>query len=177
MSVYTLPGDSSPEVVAQYRAGLLDALGDADPRTVLAATPSWCADLVHAVPQERLRVPEAEGKWSAADVLHHLADSDLVWGYRLRRVLAEDQPRLDGYDQDLWASRLDYPSQSPAESVVTFRVLRAATLHLLDAAGPQDLQRAGVHGERGEETIADMMRLYAGHDLVHRAQIERILAS
>ncbi len=175
MSVLTLPGDSTPEVVAQYRAALLATLHDTDPRTVLQHTPAWCTEVVREVALERLRRPEAEGKWSVADVLHHLADSDLVWSYRLRRVLAEDRPRLDGYDQDLWAARLNYASQPPDLSVQLFQAVRAANLRLLNTASETDLQRAGLHGERGEESIADMVRLYAGHDLAHRAQIERII--
>ncbi|MEM1041811.1 MAG: DinB family protein [Bacteroidota bacterium] len=175
MSDLTLPGDSPPEVVDRYRAALTKALGDADPYAVLRAMPAWCADVLSETALDRLRMPEAEGKWSVADVVHHLADSDLVWSNRLRRVLAEDRPRIPGYDQDRWADRLGYASQPPDLSVGLFQAVRAANLRLLDAASEHDLQRVGLHGERGEESIADMVRLYAGHDLVHRAQIERIL--
>ncbi|MEM9997919.1 MAG: DinB family protein [Bacteroidota bacterium] len=176
MTPLSLPGDSGPKAIAAYRASLLALLGDADPLDVLRAMPQWCADIVEVTAEARLREPEGPGRWSVAEVLHHLADSEVVWSYRLRRTLAEERPPLDGYDQDLWAARLGYGQRAPAPSVAVFRVLRTANLALVAQATEADLHRVGVHGERGEESVAAMVRIYAGHDLAHRAQIERILA-
>ena len=100
-------------------------------------------------------------------MLQHLADSDLVWGWRVRLILAHDRPTITGYDQDLWAERLRYELADPAESLATFDALRRANLRLLEGATAADLARVGVHAERGEESVVHLVRLYAGHDLLH----------
>ena len=107
-------------------------------------------------------------------VLRHLADTDVVWGWRMRLILAQDRPPITGFDQDLWAERLDYANADPSESLETFAVLRRDNLRLIERATPDDLKRVGVHAERGEESAGYLVRLYAGHDLMHLAQITRI---
>jgi hypothetical protein len=100
-----------------------------------------------------------------------------VWGWRLRLILSQDRPTLTGYDQDAWAVRLRYEDADPAESLQVFEVLRRDNLRLVAQAGPDDLRRVGVHSERGEESLDHLRRLYAGHDLLHLRQIERIRAA
>jgi hypothetical protein len=107
-------------------------------------------------------------------VLRHLADSEVVWGWRIRLVIAQDRPPLTGYDQDAWAERLHYNDTNPVESLREFRTVREGNLRLVDRLTSEDLQRVGIHAERGEQTLAHMLRLQAGHDLLHLAQIERI---
>jgi len=175
MSNLTLSAPSPPEVIERYRAALLGLLGDSDPIAILRSTPTWIAEIAGRTAPGVLHQPESDGKWSAADVIHHLADSDVVWSVRLRRVLAEERPPLHGYNQDLWASQLGYSGRSVGPSVELFGAARRMTLNLIAAASSEDLQRTGVHGERGDESIAEMIRLYAGHDVAHRNQIERIL--
>ncbi|MEL6771993.1 MAG: DinB family protein [Bacteroidota bacterium] len=175
MTTLTLPGDSDASTVDRYRRALLDLLGSADPLDVLRTMPSWCADVLRDTPPERLSAAEAPGRWSVAAVLHHLADSEVMWSVRLRRTLAEERPALAGYDQDLWAARLHYEARALGPSVDAFRAMRSVNLLLVEQATEAEWQRVGLHGERGEESVADMVRLYAGHDLAHRAQIERIL--
>jgi hypothetical protein len=92
----------------------------------------------------------------------------------MRLILAQDRPAITGYDQDLWADRLGYDAADPQEALEQFAVMRRANLRLLERATPDDLQRAGVHAERGEETLEHLRRLYAGHDILHLRQIERI---
>jgi DinB superfamily len=106
--------------------------------------------------------------------VRHLADSEIVWGYRLRLVLAQDRPTITGYDQDLWADRLAYGDAPVDQAIDDFTTLRRSNLRLLSAASKADLQRVGVHSERGEESVAHMIRMYAGHDLLHLAQLARI---
>lgn len=174
MSVFTNPAGGALEHARAYVSAILELLGDKDPLTVLRATPIALANVVESSPHDVLMRPEAPGKWSMGQVLAHLADSDLVWGWRLRLILAQDRPPLTGYDQDRWASRLGYAESDPGDSVAMFAVLRKSNLQLLDRATPDDLQRVGVHVERGEESLAHHINLYAGHDLLHLKQLERI---
>jgi hypothetical protein len=92
----------------------------------------------------------------------------------MRLILAQDRPPLTGYDQDLWADRLHYADADPAHALDTLRVLRRGNLALIERATPEDLARVGVHAERGEESAGYLIGLYAGHDLLHLRQLERI---
>jgi hypothetical protein len=109
-------------------------------------------------------------------VLQHLADSELVFGWRLRLVLAQDRPTLTGYDQDRWAGRLHYADGDPLDALERFSILRRSNLRLIERVTPADLERVAVHSERGEESLAHILRLYAGHDVLHLRQLERIHA-
>ena len=97
--------DAAPEDAARYIQAVLSLLGDRDSREVLGETANRLREVLEVFDRERLALPEAPGKWSAADVLHHFADSELVWGWRLRMLLTADRPTLQGYDQDTWADR------------------------------------------------------------------------
>ena len=174
MSVFTNPANGAAGQAAAYVSAVLDLLGAQDPMQVLRATPAALRRASDGMPPAALRQPERTGKWSIAQVLQHLADSDLVWGWRARLILAHDRPAITGYDQDLWAERLGYDLADPEESLATFDALRRANLRLLERATPADLARVGVHAERGEESVAHLVRLYAGHDLLHLRQIARI---
>lgn len=174
MSVFTNPASGSAEQATAYITAVLELLGDRDPLDVLRGTPGELRAAIDGVPPERLTAPEAPGKWSIRHVLQHLVDSDIVWAWRLRLVLAEDRPTLTGYDQDLWAERLGYDVADVRQALDEFTVVRRANLRLLDLATDADLRRVGIHAERGEESVDRMMRLYAGHDLLHLRQIARI---
>jgi hypothetical protein len=177
MSVFTNPADGAAEHAAAYVTAVLELVGTQDPMTVLRGTPSALQRGIDGLTPAQMARPERPGKWSINHVLRHLADSDVVWGWRLRLILAQDRPPLTGYDQDLWADRLHYSDADPGESLEMFAVLRRANLKLIERASPEDLQRVGVHVERGEESLEHHRRLYAGHDLLHLRQIERIRAS
>jgi DinB superfamily len=174
MSVFTNPANGAKEHAAAYVAAILDLLGPQDPMTVLGDTPTALRSAIDRLTLTQLRQPEKPGKWSIGHVLQHLADSELVWGWRLRLILAQDRPTITGYDQDRWAERLHYEEADPSESLETFTVLRRANLRLVERASSQDLKRVGVHSERGEESLEHLRRLYAGHDLMHLNQIRRI---
>jgi uncharacterized damage-inducible protein DinB len=174
MSVFTNAASAAKEHREQYVTAVLDLLGAADPREILTTTAEWCERETGDLTPSQLGRPESPGKWSIVEILQHLADSELVWGYRLRKVLAEDRPELTGYDQDLWATRLGYASALREHALATFSALRAANVRLLEDATPADLDRVGLHAERGPESVRHMIRLYAGHDLLHRNQIARL---
>jgi hypothetical protein len=177
MSVFSNPATRSVEQAKAYTAAVLALVGSRDPIEVLRQTPSSLEQALCGLTEEQVGVPEAQGKWSVRELLQHLADSDLVWGYRLRRVLAQDRPVLSGYDQDLWAQRLGYAGVDAVRALRDFATLRESNLRLLGRASPQDLQRIGIHQERGEESVEYMIRLYAGHDLLHLQQLARITSA
>jgi hypothetical protein len=129
------------------------------------------------VPAQIVASPEAPGKWSIREVVQHLADAELVGGFRLRMVLAHDRPPLTGYDQDLWASRLKYREVEIRDAFEQFAALRGANVRIWQQLSPMDLVRVGIHSERGEESLEHMRRQFAGHDLLHLQQLERIRAS
>ncbi len=174
MSVFSNTSNDSAEDRAKYAPAILDLLGSRDPIGVLRDSPEVAKRSIAGLTTAQLRTPERAGKWSIAQVLRHLADSDVVWGWRMRLILAQDRPPITGYDQDQWADRLHYQSADPAESLESFAVLRRDNLRLIERATPDDLKRVGVHSERGEESAGYLMRLFAGHDLMHLNQIERI---
>ena len=177
MTIFTNPADAAPESAAAYIEAVLGKLGDRHPREVLAGTSDELKRLVREVPPAVLKKPESPGRWSVAEVLAHLADSELVWAFRLRMVLGQERPSLTGYDQDAWAERLSYADVDPSTSLSRFDVARSWNLTLLDAQPDHALDRVGFHAERGEESVRHMIRLYAGHDLIHVAQIRRILSA
>jgi hypothetical protein len=174
MSVFSNRASSTPEEISAYVSALIGLLGEKDPIAVLQETPPVLERFLASVPPEIVVRPEAPGKWAIRDVVQHLADAELVGGFRLRMVLAHDRPPLSGYDQDLWANRLGYAKADVREALEQFQAIRRANLRIWRRLSPADLARVGVHSERGEESLEHLRRMYAGHDLLHRRQLERI---
>jgi len=174
MSVFTNPANAAAEQATAYVSAILELLGDREPLTVLREMPSSLSRAISGLSPKQLRTPERPGKWSIAQVLQHLADSEIVLGWRYRLIIAQDRPPLTGYDQDLWADRLHYEQANPLEALELFGVLRRANLRVLERLTPADLLRVGLHTERGEESIGHLLKLEAGHDLLHLRQIDRI---
>ena len=177
MSVFTNRASRSADQARDYTAAILSLVGSREPIDVLRQTPDAVRSRVAGLSDSQLSAPEASGKWSMRQVVRHLADSDLVWGYRLRMVLAHDRPTITGYDQDLWADRLRYDRADLEQALQELAVLRRSNLSLLAGASAADRQRVGVHAERGEESVDHMIRMYAGHDLLHLQQLDRIRAA
>lgn len=174
MSILSAKGPRTPAEAKAYGAALLDLLGTQNPLQVLAETSDLLREDLRRIPMPHLDRPEAPGKWSARMVIAHLADVELVSAYHLRLVLAENRPVLAQLDQDTWAQTLHYDRADLQASLDRFTVLRNASLALVHGASPADMLRVGLHTERGEETLEQMQRLAAGHDLAHRHQLARL---
>jgi hypothetical protein len=177
MSIFTNRISAAKEEAAAYTVAVVGLVGDAKPLEVLTQTESRLLESIKGLSKAQLATREAPDKWAINHVLRHLADSEIVWGWRMRMVLAQDRPPITGYDQDAWADRLGYGEADALESIGEFAVLRAGNLRLLRNATPDDMKRFGVHSERGEDSVGHMMKLFAGHDLLHLNQIARIRAA
>jgi hypothetical protein len=115
------------------------------------------------------RPPEPDG-WSARQVAHHLADSEAMAYTRLRRLLADDDPVIAGYDEPVWANRLHY--DRPIEpSVAVMRAVREASAQLLESIDESEWGRTGVHTESGPYSVEGWLRIYASHPHEHAEQI------
>jgi hypothetical protein len=163
-----------PAALRRYTDNLVALVGSDAPLDVLGATPEILLQRIDALSERQRTTPEKPGKWSVRDVVQHLADSELVGGFRFRMILTHDEPPIPGYDQDLWAEGLRYREVPIAEALADFTAIRGANLRMLRRARPEDFERAGIHSERGRETLSFLVRLYAGHDRAHLRQIDRI---
>ena len=124
------------------------------------------------ITEAELDVREAPGEWSPRQVVHHLADSETTSAIRLRRLLVEENPLIQGYDQDEFARVLRYDRPIDA-SLALFGAVRASTAELLDRLTEADWTRQGTHSESGPYGVEDWLRIYAGHAHDHANQIRR----
>ena len=177
MSVFTNNIKSAKEEAQAYTGAVLGLLGARDPMQVLPETEKSLRSGIKGMSQDQLRQREKPDKWAIVHVLQHLVDSEIVWSWRLRLILAHDRPAITGYDQDAWADKLGYDESDPTRAIEEFAVLRRANIRLLERTSAADRKRVGVHSERGEESVEHLMKLYAGHDILHLNQIARIRAT
>jgi hypothetical protein len=141
------------KLIAQYRDGYA-AVAEA---------------LLKITPQE-LDARPGPGRWSAREIVHHLADSEMTSAIRIRLLLVEDRPQIKGYDQDEFARRLHY--DRPHEvSLELFKYVRLSTAELLERLTEKDWQREGTHSESGRYTAETWLRIYADHAHKHARQI------
>ena len=176
MSVFTNSKSGAKVHAFRYTEAVLELLGERDPMQVLREHVPALKKAIKGLNETQLRTRESPRKWSILEVLGHLSDTELVYRYRLRMIVAEPGCNIVGYDQDAWAKRLRYNEQDPALVMKEIEAMRGATLRWLDSLTDTELARAGEHDERGEESARHVVRMVAGHDLVHRKQIERIRA-
>ena len=142
---------------------------------ILASTTEQLGALIAAIGPEKAAARPAPGKWSPAEILCHLADCELVFGFRLRQTLAEDAPTVQPFDQEKWAET--YPAIRADEALATFSAFRRWNLLLLAAALPAAANRPVTHPERGQMTFQTIVGTMAGHDLNHLAQLQTFAVS
>lgn len=140
--------------------------------TILADTPHVLEDLTSAIGLLRSTERPAPAKWSAAEILCHLADCELVFAFRLRQTLAEDSPTIQPFDQDKWAAT--YKGVNVHQALATFSSLRSWNLRLIEGALPAAAERTMTHPERGTMTFKTVVETMAGHDLNHLGQLRRM---
>src|SRR5262245_60894034 len=125
-------------------------------------------------PADSLGAHPLPGKWSAREIVHHLGDSESFSAARIRKLLVEDNPVIQGYDQDAYANRLHYNERDMAPALDAFRLARETTMQLIDLMTEDDWQREGTHTESGRYTTQDWLKIYAAHAHNHAAQIRRL---
>jgi hypothetical protein len=151
--------DERRKYIARYREG-----------------PQAVADALRGAAEHELDARPAPGKWSAREIVHHLADSEMTAAIRLRRLLAEDQPQIQGYDQEEFARRLHY-DRPIQPSLDAFRAARESTAAILDRMAEADWAREGTHSESGRYTVERWLEIYAAHAHTHAEQIRRARAA
>jgi uncharacterized damage-inducible protein DinB len=158
----------------QYMARMRSYLGGRDPLKMQAAYPAKLARAVRGLSAAQLKRRPRPKKWSIQEILGHLADTEVVYGWRLRMMLAQPGAPIQAYDQDIWAARLGYKRQPAGKLLEQVRVLRESNLRLLKSVPRKWWNRYGMHSERGKETVARTVVLLAGHDINHLNQIAAI---
>jgi hypothetical protein len=149
--------DERNELIAEYADGYDE---------VLRSLGNFPADSLSAHP-----LPD---KWSACEIIHHLADSEMTSALRLRKLLTEEFPIIHGYDEAFYARRLNYNERDIAPALEAFRAARSTTVQLLKQLSEEDWQREGWHTESGLYSVEKWLRLYAAHAHNHASQIRRL---
>jgi hypothetical protein len=140
------------------------------PREIAAAVSGLSERVLHYK-------PSAE-KWCVLEILGHLADVEIIYGYRLRQMLADTKPVIAPLDQDAWARNLNYLDSPPSELVEFYGLARHHNLRLLRRLNPSDLSKSAFHPEMEREvTVADLVERMGGHGVAHLQQIERLKAA
>ena len=159
----------------QYTQRILGYVEGQDPLAVQAATAGTLDRLIRGVSPAVLRTRPAPEKWSVSEIVAHLADGEIVGAFRMRLILGAPGTPIVAYDQDKWVTSGHYDKRDPRKSLEQFRVLREGNLALLKSLEPQQWKHYGMHSERGQESIEHIVRMFAGHDINHIQQIEKIL--
>jgi hypothetical protein len=164
------------ETAQQYSQRILGYVEGQDAIKVQRATAAKLKKLIHGLTPKELKWQSGPGKWSIGEVVAHLADAEIVGSWRMRSIIGDSGTTIQPFDQDAWVAVFQYGKRDAKQSVEVFRVLRENNLTMLKGIPPEAWEFYGMHLERGKETIAHVVRMFAGHDTNHLLQIERIVA-
>ena len=163
------------ETIEEYLRRIQGHLAGQDPLKVMPGTAKKLGRLIAGVAASKLRRRPAPKKWSAGEILAHIADTEMVLGWRIRQILALPGMPIQAFDQDAWALTGRYEKRDPRKSLEQFRVVRDANLALLKSLTPEQWKQHCIHAERGVVTIEELVRWIAGHDINHIKQVDAIL--
>jgi uncharacterized damage-inducible protein DinB len=150
-------------------------LGDSEPLPILTTTVERLRGLTDSLSAAQIDRPPAQGKWSICQILSHLADSEVVFSFRLRQTLAEEHHIIQPFDQDRWAER--YTACAFKTAFALFESSRNWNLRLLTTITEEDRHRPVTHPERGTMNFWTIVETMAGHDINHLLQVEKLAAS
>ncbi len=163
------------ESAEQYTARITGYVKGKDHFNVLSATTKKVGRMLKRATKSSLRKRPGSDRWSVAEILAHLAESELVFGYRLRLVLGANGTPIQAFDQNAWQANARYLHNDPKKAFQLFEILRANNVALLKSIPKEQWDFYGMHQERGKETVSRMVEMFAGHDVNHVKQIESIL--
>lgn len=163
-----------PETAEQYIQRILGHVEGQDALTVQRRTAARLKKSIHGLTPRQLKWKPAPDRWSIAEILAHLADGEIIAGWRLRSVAGENGVTIQPYDQNVWVSVFRYNDRDARQSLETFRVLRENNLAMLKNLPREAWDNYGMHLERGKETLTHIARMFAGHDANHALQVEGI---
>ncbi len=146
-----------------------------NPVDVIATTPMRLRDLATRMPPEQLALRAPQIPWNVREIIAHMADCELVFGFRLRQTLAEDSPTVQPFDQDRWAAR--YANVDAESALRLFEAIRHANLLLIAGASQSERERKMTHPERGTMTFWNVVETMAGHDTNHLLKLEQLASS
>ncbi|HTM57189.1 MAG TPA: DinB family protein [Candidatus Udaeobacter sp.] len=149
--------DERDKLITQYGAGYSEVV-----------------DALKGFPEKDLIAHPIAGKWSAREIIHHLADSESNSAVRLRKLLTEEYPVMQSYDQALYAVLLRYNTRDHEPALDLFRTIRETTFQILKVMSDEDWTRPGWHPEHGLYTAAVWLKIYADHAHNHAGQIRRL---
>lgn len=164
------------ETVQQYIQRIQSKLAGQNPLKVQSSTAKKLARWIKGATPAKLRKRPAPEKWSAAEIIAHLADAEIVVSWRVRAILGAPGTPIQAYDQEAWLAAGHYPKRDARKSLEQFRVLRETNLALYKMLTPEQWKHYGLHAERGEESVERIVQMIAGHDINHLEQVEGILA-
>jgi hypothetical protein len=164
-----------PETAAEYIHRILGYVEGQDAMKVQRSTASKLKKSIQGLTPKQLKWRPEPTKWSIAEILAHLADAEIVASWRMRSVIGENGIPIQPFDQDAWASAFEYQKRDAQRSLDLFRLLRENNLAMLNEIPHEKWEYYGMHLERGKESIAHLSRMFAGHDVNHVLQVERIV--
>lgn len=165
------------ETPQAYSQRIMNLIEGKDPLKTQSASAKKIDRLLKGAGSAKLRKRPAPDKWSVSEIIAHMADTEIVIGWRLRSILGAPGTPIQAYDQDAWAAAGLYSKRDPRKSLEQFRAVRVANLALYKSLSQEQWKYSGLHAERGEESIERIAYMIAGHDINHISQIERILAA
>jgi len=166
-----------PETAEQYISRIVGYVEGQDAIKVQRATAAKLKKFTSGLTVSQLKWRPEPTKWSIAEIIAHLADTEIVASWRMRSVIGENGITIQPFDQDQWASAFKYRNRDAKRSLEMFTVLRENNLAMLKEIAPEVWDNYGMHLERGKESISHLTRMFAGHDTNHILQIERIIRS
>ena len=138
-------------------------------------SPKEIAAAVSGLPDKVLRYKPSPDKWCVLEVLGHLADIEIAYGYRLRQMLGDEKPTIAPIDQDAWARNLNYMNSAPAELVAFYGLARHHNLRLLRSLDATAYSKSAYHPELQRQfTVAELVERIGSHGAGHLAQIEKL---
>lgn len=162
------------ETPQEYKTRMLGYVAGREPLKLLEANFERLEAIIAKLEGKNLKERPSADRWSAAEIISHLAEAEIVVAYRFRKMLSANGGPIEAYDQNVWVGNAKYLQADPRLALSLLHTVRKANLGLLRSLTPQQWEYYGMHSERGRESVADLTTLTAGHDINHLKQMERI---